>query len=176
MRLFFWPQAHSFLAQFLFDSEKNKKELSCASYLAPGRRGYKSSAADPSRTPTPVRAVRSIQLQPWSAVVPSTRRGFPVSTLGTCCSVGTHTPWNRVLASAGPVRQTAPQCWWGWVNGGENGETPSESTRRASDRHAVVWRACGQDPHKQGGVSPIEFARLSSVRDGVLTSSFYCSE
>lgn len=53
--------------------------------------------------------------------------------------------------------------------------TPSESTGHA-DRHAVVWKACGQVPHEQGGVSPIEFARLSSVRDGILTSSTYCSE
>lgn len=53
--------------------------------------------------------------------------------------------------------------------------TPSESTRHA-DRHALVWKACGQVPHEQGGVSPIEFAWLSSVRDGILTSSSYCSE
>lgn len=52
---------------------------------------------------------------------------------------------------------------------------PSESARRA-DRHTVVWKARGQVPHEQGGVSPIEFARLSSVRDGILTSSPHCSE
>lgn len=56
---------------------------------------------------------------------------------------------------------------------------PSESTGvvqtdRQTDKRRD--RLCGEPvvkvPRQRGGVSPIEFARLSSVRDGVLTSSY----
>lgn len=54
------------------------------------------------------------------------------------------------------------------------GWAPSESAGHCRQTDArLLWRgARGQVPHEQGGVSPIEFARLSSVRDGVLTSSY----
>lgn len=62
--------------------------LSCASYLEPERWGYKSPTAQSNRRPTPV---QSVQLYPWSAAPPSSPRcAFPVSALGTCCSVTTH--------------------------------------------------------------------------------------
>lgn len=60
---------------------------------------------------------------------------------------------------------------------------PSQSTGALqADRQAERLidrqrgRLCGEPvvkvPRRRGGVSPIEFARLSSARDGVLTSSY----
>lgn len=153
---------------------QQKRELR----ILPWARALKIQVADSSiqqdTNICPTRAIRpALTMVRCATVDPPVR--LPRLHAGNML-LGGHTLPGRVLAAAAPVREAAAHWWRGWVTGRDQGElTPSESTRHA-DGHAVVRKACGQVPHEQGGVSPIEFARLSSARDGILTSSSFCSE